>query len=339
MGLLCVGVGFAQNNVLSSVEAEQGFQLIFDGTIASYRSHFVNYVKNNANNTNLDAGWVLNSAEQAVTMTSGSLPDTRSVKMYRDFDLRMDYRNNGNQGVIYRHLLTGAFPWETGVEFSIDDNVNQSPKVRVGAPYDLYAMPAATYYKTYSTNQWNSLRIVVKADSVEHWLNGTKVAGFKYNSTAFWSAVTASKWNTYNNFCTSTGQRNSYIRQGYIGIQGDHGGTWLIRNFRILHDSLDTQDRVTLGEVKTTVGLAPHQGKAEGFHVSARGDKLELTLPAGTDLKSIEMRDLRGRVFHPALSRSGDAKVIFATTGLNKGLYFIRTATVSGVQQNKIYVQ
>lgn len=333
--LLLVSVPKAQNNVLSPTEAEQGFELMFDGTIASFRSKFVNYVKNNSTNTNLDAGWILSTANEAITMSTGSLPDTRSVKQYRDFDLRLDYRNNGNQGVIYRHMLTGAFPWETGVEFSIDDNVSASPKVRVGSPYDLYAMPAASYYKTYSTNQWNSLRLVVKADSVEHWLNGTKVAGFKYNSTAFWSAVTNSKWNTYTNFCTSTGQRNSYIRQGYIGIQGDHGGTWLIRNFRILHDSLDTQNRVALGNLPVNVSKPKHGTGM--FRAEKRGDKMELFLNPEMKAMSVEVYELNGRPIRHAAIADGSSKIVLNASVLNKGLYFARVTTSNGVHQAKFF--
>jgi hypothetical protein len=177
----------------------------------------------------------------------------------------MTYKNTGNQGVYYRFTTAAAWPYETGVEFAIDNEPTprEGPKSSAGAAYHLWA-PNPYTYKTYSTAEaaWNELRIVVKKDSVEHWMNGVKVVGFRYHSDSWWSAYDNSKWSGMSTFSMKIpgDRRGGYIEEGYIGLQGTHGGKWYIRNFRILSDSA----KVKTGPVATTctpTGLGPERGR------------------------------------------------------------------------------
>ena len=333
--LLLIGAANAQNNVLTTQETTQGFSLLFDGTLASFRSNFVDYIQNNTTNTTLNAGWTVNTTEQAI-VTPGTTPDIRTIKTYRDIDIRMDYRCSANQGVIYRHFVTQPNDWYTGVELAIDDNLNQNTKVTAGAAYDTYAPVQPNPYRLFSTGLWNQLRIVAKGDSVEHWMNGVKVVGFRYNTAAFWTAVAASKWSGYPSFCLNVpGDRTSgYIQVGYWGFQGNHGGLWHIRNLRLLDD---TRGVVTLGPipVPTLKGEA-----AQNQRLELKLNRQELRIQfSSNDVKSLELYELTGQLLRRANVASGQREVVLGSQGIRKGLYFLRFEASSGSFQRKVFIQ
>lgn len=333
--LLLIGAANAQNNVLNAQETAQGFQLLFDGTIASFRANFVDYIQNNTTNTGLNAGWTVNSTDQSI-VTTGNTPDVRTRVTYRDTDIRMDYKNPGNQGVCYRHFVNQPNNWYTGVELAIDNNLNQNTKVTAGAAYDTYAPIQPNPYNIFSTGLWNALRIVAKGDSVEHWMNGVKVVGFRYNTASFWTAVAASKWTGYPSFCLNIpGDRASgYIQAGYFGFQGNHGGAWNIRNFRFLND---TRGTVTLGPipVPTLKGEA-----AQNQRLELKLSRQELRIQfSSTDVKSLELYDLTGQLLRRSNVASGQREVVLGSHGIRKGLYFLRLETASGSIRRKVFIQ
>ncbi len=88
----------------------------------------------------------------------------------------------------------------------------------------LYAMIAPTKSVVNPVGEFNQVRIKVKDNYVEHWLNGTKVVEYEYQSDAMWDLVAKSKFNTMPLFAKAS--------EGHIGIQGDHGEIWY-RNIRI----------------------------------------------------------------------------------------------------------
>jgi hypothetical protein len=346
-------------NVLTPYEEYQGFELMFDGTASSFRDKFVNYQRNNTANTNLHSGWNVNS-----TLTDPDRPgaffhaivnsgvsgnaniDIRSTGgpldgKYRDFDFRMEYRNSGNQGIFYRFDVSGQYAWETGIEYAIDDNITQSEtKFRAGAAYDLFP-PSSQEYFVRSTNRWNSVRIVVKGDSVEQWMNGVKVVGFRYWSPEFLTAFQNSKWTGFNRFCQTAPNNREYIPEGYLGFQGDHGGAWQIRRMRILHDWIPGMDRVRHGPVDTTVGgvsLTP--GREEMASVSHRIERLPgalriVTIPEAR-LNVVELRGLDGRLVRRAMP--GATHHTFETNGLRNGVYLLRMETEHGSHSSRVLV-
>lgn len=233
---------YAQVNTLSDCEKQEGFNLLFDGTLASFQSNWTPYKKGSEDNTappNQD--WKLEAATNAI-ITTVSTPDIRSKQKYTDFDLRLSFRNTHNQGIYYRALTTGDEAWATGVEFAIDEKAT-NPLVVTGSAYDLF--PVVTdALNDFATGLWNEARIVVKgnldaagkkSDSVEHWLNGRRIVAFRYGSPAFWTAYAAHKWAGYPTFCqTIPGNKSSTpIPSGYLGFQANHTGLWKIRNLRI----------------------------------------------------------------------------------------------------------
>ncbi len=345
-----IGIAAAQKdtiNQLAPYEVTQGFRLLFDSTAASFRNQFADYISGNTTNTALNAGWTMDTTFTdpqrpgvffRAMKTTAAIPDARTRTTYRDMDLRMDFRNSGNEGVIYRHDVSGGNDWYTGVEFAIDDNLIQANlKVTAGAPYDLYP-PIPQTYQTFSTARWNSLRIVVKADSVEHWMNGSKVSSFRYWSANFLAAYNASKWTGYNRFCQTAAGNRTYIPIGYWGWQDDHGGNWQIRRLRILHDSLVSQNRVTLGPPITTgTALFGKSGKAVGYRFEGRPQGLAFVVDPAAGLRFAEIYDLSGRLIRRLNSVAG-SEIILERALFRKGLYLMRLETVSGVFQTKALI-
>jgi len=75
-----------------------------------------------------------------------------------------------------------------------------------------------------AVGEFNQVRIKVKDNQVEHWLNGTKIVEYTYGSKEMWELVEKSKFNSMPLFAKAS--------EGHIGLQGDHGEIWY-RNIRI----------------------------------------------------------------------------------------------------------
>jgi Domain of Unknown Function (DUF1080) len=73
--------------------------------------------------------------------------------------------------------------------------------------------------------EWNSTRIIVNGNHVEHWLNGKKVVVYELGSADWKAKVAASKFAAYPNY--------GLAKRGFIGIQGDHPGAIALRRIRV----------------------------------------------------------------------------------------------------------
>jgi hypothetical protein len=73
--------------------------------------------------------------------------------------------------------------------------------------------------------EWNSSRIVVNGNHVEHWMNGQKLLEYELGSPDWEAKVKASKFKDWPNYGRAA--------RGHIGIQGDHSGTLELRNVKL----------------------------------------------------------------------------------------------------------
>ena len=158
----------------------------------------------------------------------GNVDELVTRKQYASFDLRWDWKigKDGNSGVFYRATREYDLIYWSGPEYQLLDDANapdgKNQITAAGSAYGLYAPPAGIV-KPYG--KWNSSRLVVRGNHVEHWLNGKKVVEYALKSPEWTAKVAASKFSKYPNY----GLANT----GYIGIQGDHPGSIALRHVRI----------------------------------------------------------------------------------------------------------
>jgi hypothetical protein len=245
VGSIILGLGisvFTQHNQLTPEEEEEGWQLLFDGTYNgpnSMAQHWVNYEKNNPNTTALSSTWQVNEQTGEMFLT-GSTGDIRTKSKFKDFHLKFDYKINGNQGFMYRATLCGGSSPASAVEIAMDNNYD-SPKHSPGDAYDLYASAVHNFHYFNDPDPWNVFELVAVGDSVEHRQNGEYLLGFRYWSADFIAAYNESKWTGFPCFCrpydveTREITNSGHVEEGYLAIQGDHGGDLYIRNFKILN--------------------------------------------------------------------------------------------------------
>lgn len=187
MGILAFVAAMAMGASASAQPAagQDGWVSLFDGkSLAGWRSF-----KTEAP----PAGW---DVKDGVLARTGKGGDIMTVGQYGSFDLELDYKIavGGNSGIMYRVVTEGQAPYWSGPEYQILDNerhpdAKNGPDRLAGSNYDLIA-PSAAVSKP--AGEWNTAKIVVKGNHVEHWLNGTKVVEYEFGSPA-WTKMVAEK--------------------------------------------------------------------------------------------------------------------------------------------------
>lgn len=153
--------------------------------------------------------------------------DLVTKEAFANFVLTFDWKvsEGANSGVMYRVGLGDNAPYFTGPEYQVlDDDKHQDgvhPKHRSGSLYGLYE---ATGKKLNAVGEWNSAKIVLNGNKVEHWLNGTKVVDAEMYSQDWDKQVAASKFSKWKKFAT--------LKSGHIAFQ-DHGDQVWYRNISI----------------------------------------------------------------------------------------------------------
>ena len=172
------------------------------------------------------SGWAIENGTLK-TLPEGDHIDIITTEQYKNFELELEWKVSagGNSGVFHHGTETNYAIWQSAPEMQVlDDKKHSDGKNTLTSAGALYAMIAPTKSVVNPVGEFNQVRIKVKDNHVEHWLNGTKVVEYEYQSDAMWDLVAKSKFNTMPLFAKAS--------EGHIGIQGDHGEIWY-RNIRI----------------------------------------------------------------------------------------------------------
>lgn len=209
---LCLLVSFAfyavaQRTAQTDTPAANDWTVLFDGE-------------------SLD-GWTTSGNRDAWLVKDGELHTTgkggwwlRTEKMYRDFDLMLEFNvpRNGNSGVGIRGSATGD-PAFTGMEVQIYDNHGDKPGLNTcGAVYNAIA---PTESAVNPAGLWNTYRIRLVGDTLDVWLNGTHIHdAAKLDERGFFRSP------------DQPIPLNARLTTGYIALQ-DHGNPVRFRNIKI----------------------------------------------------------------------------------------------------------
>lgn len=212
-GLACAHPTF---NALTPAERAAGWRLLFDGeTTAGWRGYRMD---------TMPSGWRV--VDGALTRVAPA-GDIITRDKFKDFELTLEWNvaPGGNSGVFYRASEdTDAIYWNAPEMQVLDDARHPDGKSRLtaaGADYGVYPSPAGVVKPA---GQWNRVRIVVRGNHVEHWLNGVKVVEYELLSPDWLARVQASKFAPHSRY-----GRNP---EGYIGLQ-DHGDRVAYRDIKI----------------------------------------------------------------------------------------------------------
>ena len=204
-------------NTLTSEESAAGWRLLFDGrTLDGWRG----YQQQTA-----PEGW---QVADGVLTKPGSAGDIVTNDQFGDFELSFDWKleKGGNAGVFYRATEEYEHIYWSGPEYQLLDNPNhpdgRNPLTSAGAAYGLYPPPDGVVKPA---GEWNTSRILVRGNHVEHWMNGQKLLEYELGSPDWAAKVKASKFGEWPNYGRAA--------RGHIGIQGDHSGTLELRNVKL----------------------------------------------------------------------------------------------------------
>lgn len=226
--------GIAQKNcipnTISEREAAEGWKLLWDGkTTAGWHSHKSPEFPSK--------GWHIENGmlvvEKADGAESGNGGDIITDRKYGNFELTVDFKitEGANSGIKYfvnpdvNNAMSGS---SIGCEFQIlDDARHPDAKLgvngnrRLGSLYDLIPAPED---KLFRKGFFNTAKIIVRGNHVEHWLNDVKLLEYERNSRMWDALVDYSKYRNWINF--------GNFPTGHILIQ-DHGDMVYYKNIKI----------------------------------------------------------------------------------------------------------
>lgn len=218
----------AQHNMLTEEEKSEGWILLFDGqSTDQWRGY------------NMDSfpehGWVVED-NMLVFRAPGPNAESRprdiiTKKKFSDFRFKLEWmvEEGGNSGIFY-HVLeqpTQSIYW-SGLEMQILDNDNH-PDANMGVNGNrkagsLYDLIPADPQNTNPYGEWNSVEIVSRGNTIEHWQNGEKVLEYERWTPEWFEMIRKSKFVGHPEF--------GAIREGHLGLQ-DHGDEVKFRNLKI----------------------------------------------------------------------------------------------------------
>jgi len=190
-------------------------------------------------------GWKIDG--KYLHFDGSSIGDIITKKEYDNFELQFDYRvsEGGDSGVLYRVSLGDEKPYKSGPEFQVLDDENHADgKNQKTSAGSLHAMYAPENKKTRAAGSWNSVRIIVDGNSIQHYLNSIKVVEAEIGSDDWNERLAESKFKDWERF-----GKNS---KGHIAFQENGDEIWY-RNIRVK----EMTDETTASNERSEKGSPP----------------------------------------------------------------------------------
>jgi len=216
-------------NTLSDAEKAAGWKLLFDGkTTNGWRGY--------NKETFPTKGWKIDDEGNLTVSKSGTEEagfggDIITIDQFENFELMVDFMvtDTGNSGILYRVLEMEDFAiWQNAPEFQVLDDQTYidmgGMDMTTHLTGDNYDLHSSTGKYSNPVGEWNTAKIIVEGNHVEHWLNGKKTVEYELLSPEWEALVAKSKFKTYPQYGRTV--------KGHIGLQ-DHGHLIKFRNIKI----------------------------------------------------------------------------------------------------------
>lgn len=214
--LALVGLAWGGMGVQAAGAGEEELRSLFDGqSLAGWRGYRMEAVP---------PSWTLRDGE---LHNDGQGPDLVTVERFRNFELHFEWKSvaNGNSGVLYRVTEEHAESYRSGLEYQLLDDPSYQEKTgpaqRTASIYGLYPARDKTLHPA---GEYNTGKIVVQGNRIEHWLNDEKVAEATIDSPDWKRRLAASKFHDWPGFAATA--------EGHIALQA-HGSETFFRNLKI----------------------------------------------------------------------------------------------------------
>ena len=216
-------LGARADNALTAEEQAAGWQLLFNGqNLKGWRT----YGKPGTGADAIGSGWKI---EDGVLKKLNGVKggDIITEKKYTDFEFTWEWRleKDANNGIKY--MVTEARPQAPGYEYQmLDDNSEKYKKLHAKALTASFyeVLPPAADKPLKPFGEWNTSRLVVQGNQVEHWLNGKKVLAYELGSAAVKAGVADSKFKKFSDFGTKL--------TGHLMLTDHHDEAWY-RNLKL----------------------------------------------------------------------------------------------------------
>ena len=214
--LATCSVRAAELNQLTGEEKAAGWKLLFNGKdLSGWRQY--------GKQTPPGEGWkVQDGILRKLPKVRGG--DIIHSNKYDDFELFWEWRIEPKANSGLKYLVTEQRTSGPGHEYQMIDEAAEAggSKHHTASFYDV--LPPAKDKPLKKAGEWNSSRVLIKGNHVEHWLNGAKVLEYELGSDEVKAAVAQSKFKSARGF----GEKI----QGHIMLT-DHGDESWFRNLMV----------------------------------------------------------------------------------------------------------
>jgi hypothetical protein len=173
----------------------------------------------------IGSGWKVDDGILKFDGSGGGDIITRDT--FTNFEFTFDWAvtEGANSGIMYRVTLGDNAPYLSGPEYQILDDARhadgKSPLTSAAALYGLYPRGNT---RTKPVGEWNSGKIVIQGNKVQHWLNGELAVETEIGSADWTEKVANSKFADWKKFGVNA--------TGHLCLQ-DHGNEVWFRNLKV----------------------------------------------------------------------------------------------------------
>lgn len=224
-------------DIKSIKKNQDGAYVLFDGSsLTGWRGYNKDHVPNK---WSIDNGTLKFSRDPQVANPEGG--DLVFAYDFKDFELSFEWKisENGNSGVFFlAKEIKGQPIYISSPEFQILDN-DGHPDAKMGVDGNrksasLYDMIPAKPQNGKKAGEWNTSKIVVKGNLVQHFQNGEKVVEYTIRTPEWTDLLQSSKfsqekWPMAFELLNNVGGAS---KSGLIGFQ-DHGDDVWYRNITV----------------------------------------------------------------------------------------------------------